>query len=160
MGGMLLSLGLQREDYYTEEELRQVQKDNFGAIKFPTPDILLRRRLQFRSNNTLLEPCRWIDSKDTVLFPGCTLNVRVTKYKEQMDKYVSLFGQGVVIWHRGWAASLQPPPGVQFLKRDHCPKSSSATSLMVLERCCNWRMLVKRTLRSVGGHCTWRRLRR
>lgn len=109
----LLRAGLRRADFFTEDQLRSAQKQTFGKTCLPTPDVLFRRPVVL---STGMSPVRWIDAKDVVVLPGCTMNVRIHKFREQMERYTRFYGKGAVVWRHGWPTSLGAPKSVSFLR--------------------------------------------
>mmetsp|Transcript_55903 Transcript_55903/g.120955 ORF Transcript_55903/g.120955 Transcript_55903/m.120955 type:complete len:435 (+) Transcript_55903:147-1451(+) len=114
---VLLESGIQREEFLTEAQLRDIQMRLFTFLRFPTPDILFLRPVFVQlteTGSTTQHPIRWIDMKDTIVVAGCTLNTRARSFSSQLSKYIKLFGEGAVLWRRGWAHSLQAPESVSF----------------------------------------------
>jgi len=109
----LLRAGLQRRDFLTEDQLRDTQQQTYGSNFLPTPDVLFRRPVVISAG---MRPVRWIDAKDVVIMPGCTMHVRIRKFREQLEKYTRFYGEGAVVWRHGWAASLCAPESVSFLR--------------------------------------------
>jgi len=100
-------------DFVTEVEQREVQQRLFGKLRFPTPDILLRRPVRFADTEVAI---RWLDSKNTVVLPGYTMPMRVEKLNTQLEKYVYSLGEGAVIWMNGYVAALHKPIAVRYLR--------------------------------------------
>lgn len=99
-------------DFVSEAEQRESQISLFGKVLFPTPDVLLRRPVTFTASGRAV---RWLDAKATLAIPGFTMDVRVDKFKRQLNKYVACLGAGVVIWMYGYVRSLPQTPQVTYL---------------------------------------------
>ncbi|CAE8587114.1 unnamed protein product [Polarella glacialis] len=115
--GELLKSGMRQAEYITEQQLRDIQVRLFGKVMFPTPDVVFRRPCivqHAQSATTSPRSVRWIDVKDSIVVPGCTMQVRCKKFQLQMQKYVDHFGEGAVIWRHGWVESLQVPKSVSL----------------------------------------------
>jgi hypothetical protein len=109
---ILGGLGISRTDYYTEDDLREIQIRLFEKVHFPTPDVLFKKQVLLNGS-----PVRWIDVKNTLAVPGCTMPCRYDKLLKQVEKYNSWFsGNGVVMWRFGWAATLPQSESVRYLQ--------------------------------------------
>jgi len=102
--------GIGRKEYYTEDDLRDVQTELFGKAQYVTPDVLLRAPVIVNGDT----PVRWIDSKGSCPLPGFTFASMVERLRHQLARYVELFGPGLVVWQGGFAcASTANLPGVR-----------------------------------------------
>eukprot|EP00928_Gymnodinium_smaydae_P040583 TRINITY_DN27510_c0_g1_i1.p1 TRINITY_DN27510_c0_g1~~TRINITY_DN27510_c0_g1_i1.p1 ORF type:complete len:543 (-),score=61.81 TRINITY_DN27510_c0_g1_i1:110-1738(-) len=100
-------------EYVNESQQREVQQRLFGKLVFPTPDILFIQ--PGRMDSASSEPIRWIDAKNCIVVPGCTIAMREEKFFEQMKKYSRALSKGAVIWICGWVWSLPPLRDVTYL---------------------------------------------
>lgn len=99
LASRLHDAGIDRESYWTEEDLRSVQLRLFGKIAFATPDVLFHRRVLINGAQTV----HWIDSKGSCLLPGFVFASQVQKLQRQLANFVALFGPGLVVWRGGFA---------------------------------------------------------
>jgi len=96
----LLAAGICREEYLTEDELREAQMQQFGRIVYATPDVLFRQGHLVNGSSVV----HWIDSKGSCLLPGLCFGSQLQKLKRQLEHFVELFGPGLVVWQGGFAA--------------------------------------------------------
>lgn len=108
---ILAEFGVARTDYYTEDDLKQIQIELFDKVYCPTPDILFKKQVLLDGR-----PVRWIDVKNTLVVPGCTMRKRYDLLQDQLEKYSRFSGEGAVMWRVGWAASLPQPKSVRYLQ--------------------------------------------
>ncbi len=79
-------------------DLEVEQKKNEGRAII-TPDLLFLDDV--RVNGV---PCAWIDAKH---FFGAALNFQRKKTQKQVDRYVSAYGQGAIVYRHGFCGSLR-----------------------------------------------------
>jgi len=105
-------------EFWTESQQRVIQTQLFLRVVFPTPDVIFRRPQHIGDATGV----RWLDVKNTLVIPGCTLDARTAHFNTQMHKYSKIFGSGAIVWLRGYVATLRKPMQVKFLQLDHQDK--------------------------------------
>lgn len=110
---LLREAGMELDEFVTEKQQRDLQLRLFSRIRFPTPDLLFRRPVLLSGTPG---PFRWVDVKNTVVVPGCTMSCRAEKNLAQARKYVDLLGPGALLWVRGYPQSLPTCDHVSYLQ--------------------------------------------
>merc|ERR1712060_727092 len=100
-------------EFFTEEQQRSLQMRVFGRLVFPTPDVLLRQPVQLLGAPM---PVQWLEVKNTVVFPGCTMARRAEHFHTQVRKYANELGTGTILWVNGYPHSLPGCKQVCFLQ--------------------------------------------
>lgn len=119
---LLHEAGVETHHVVTEEEQRKLQIEIFGYIRFPTPDLVFHEPVYLGAD---LGPFRWLDVKNTVVFPGYTMARRVEKQQAQLQKYVQLFGPGAVLWLQGYPHSLPKCEQASFIQLKACRRQGT-----------------------------------
>lgn len=99
LASKLHEAGVLDDAFVLEAVQRDIQTTLFGKMAFGTPDILFRTG--FVVNGT--SEVHWIDSKGSCLLPGFAFASQVKRIRRQLEKYVELFGPGLVIWQGPFA---------------------------------------------------------
>jgi len=98
----LREAGMSREEFLTEDELRDVQIQQFGKTTYSTPDVLFRQGHLVNGTSMV----HWIDSKGSCLLPGLSFGSQQTRLRKQLAQYVEFFGPGLIVWQGGFATAV------------------------------------------------------
>jgi len=84
--------------FITEKQIKKKHNDIYGGLRLSwkvTPDILFESPLKMSNSG---EELRWIDAKNHFLDPAFSPDDEFANIANQMKKYVSNYGKGMIIW--------------------------------------------------------------
>jgi hypothetical protein len=84
--------------FITEKQIKKKHNDTYGGLRLSwkvTPDILFESPLKMSNSG---EELRWIDAKNHFLDPAFSPDDEFANIANQMKKYVSNYGKGMIIW--------------------------------------------------------------
>jgi hypothetical protein len=88
--------------YYTQDEIQDYQKEKYGRA-IATPDFLFKKPT---ASGTM-----WIDAKN---FYAANIRFMKKKILEQAQKYVKMFGPGIMVFSKGYNETYSLP-GTKFM---------------------------------------------